>query len=258
MAAGLASSQAPVATPNVHEIVSRSVANNQADWKAAPQFNFTEHDVIMKGGQRTVRSYRVLMIDGSPYNERIAEDGKELSPSELQRERQKMERETERRLHESLAARNRRIAEYESGRRQDHQLMQEMIAGFEFKLAGIETANGRQCYRIEATPNPNYQPRSRETQVLKGMKGTLWIDVNEYQWVRVEASVFKPVTFGLFIAHVEPGTEFVLEEAPVEGHIWEPSYFETRVNAQILLWSHKTLDQESYSNYQRRVEKAQR
>jgi hypothetical protein len=198
------------------------------------------------------------MIDGSPYYERVAEDGKELSASELKREQQKMERETQRRLGESPAARASRIAEYQKGRRQDHLLMQEMIAGFKFRLAGTEVANGRQCYRVEATPSPAYVPRSRETQVLKGMKGTLWIDVNQYQWVRVEAAVFKPVTFGLFIARVEPGTEFVLEESPIEGDIWEPSYFETRVNAQILWWAHKTLDQERYSNYQRRVEKAQR
>ena len=244
--------------PDVNEIVSRSVANNQADWKAAPQFDFTERDVSVKGGAETGRRYRVTMIDGSPYYERISENGKDLSASDKEREQKKMERERQKRLRESTGARNRRIAEYQKGRQQDHLLMQEMIRGFEFKLAGTETANGRQCYRVEATPNPGYRPNSRETEVLKGMKGTLWIDVNEYQWVRVEASVFRPVTFGLFIAHVKPGTEFVLEESPVEGNIWEPSYFENRVNAQILFLPHKTLDQESYSSYTRRVEKTEK
>jgi hypothetical protein len=254
--AGLAAAAGTAA--DVNEVVSRSVANNQNDWKAAPQFDFTERDVIVKGGAEAVRTYRVTMIDGSPYSERIAEDGKELSASEKEREQKKMERERQKRSGESAGARSRRIAEYQKGRQQDHLLMQEMIRGFEFKLAGTETANGRQCYRVEATPNPDYRPQSREAEVLKGMKGTLWIDVNEYQWVRVEAGVFKPVTFGLFIAHVEPGTEFVLEESPVEGGIWEPSYFENRVNAHILVWPHKTLDQETYSNYTRRVERAEK
>lgn len=257
--AALVAAPAASAAVDVKEIVTRSVANNQADWRAFPQFSFTEHDVSVRGSQKTAQTYRVVMIDGSPYNELISENGKELSTAALQREKQKMERETQRRLHESASARSRRIADYESGRRQDHALMQEMIAGFNFKLAGTETVNGRECYRVEATPNPNYVPHSRETQVLKGMKGTLWIDVHALQWVRVEAAVFKPVAFGLFIAHVEPGTEFVLEEAPVEGGaVWEPSYFETRVNATILFWSHKTLDTETYSNYQRKIEKAER
>lgn len=245
-------------TLDVKEIVAQSVANNQANWKAAPDFGFTDREIAVKGDEKTVRTYRVRMIDGSPYNELIAIDGKALTGADQQREQQKLQRETDRRTHEGAWARNRRIAEYERQRKQDQLLMQEMIDGFNFKLAGTEIANGRECYRIEATPNPNYVPHSREAQVLKGMKGTLWIDAKALQWVRVEAAVFKPVSFGLFIAHVEPGTEFVLEQAPVEGNVWQPTYFETRVNATIFFWPHKTLDQNYYSDYQLKVEKASR
>lgn len=251
MAASLAIAPNAAPAQDVKDIVARSVANNQADWKIAPQFTFTEHDVIVKSDQRTVKTYRVHMIDGSSYYETLSVGGVELSAPALQREAQKLARETDRRRHENPAARQRRIAEYEKGRRQDHLLMQQMIAGFAFKLAGMETANGRQCYKVEASPKPGYVPISRETQVLKGMRGTLWIDSTAYQWVRVEASVFRPVAFGLFIAHVEPGTEFLLEEAPSAGNIWMPSYFETRVKANILFWSHNSLDQETYSDYHR-------
>lgn len=237
--------------PDVKEIVARSVANNQADWKAAPQFTYTEHDVAVKGGKKTTHTYRVLMIDGSPYNEPIAVNGQELSPAAKRAEDQKRQREMERRLHESPEARSRRIAEYETGRRQDHALMQEMIAGFSFRLDGMETVNGRNCYKVDASPNPAYVPKSRETQVLKGMRGTLWIDSQAYQWVKVHASVFRPVAFGLFIAHVEPGTEFLLEEAPVEGSLWMPSHFETKVNAKVLFFGYKTQELETYSNYRR-------
>ena len=49
------------------------------------------------------------------------------------------------------------------------------------------------------------------------MRGKMWIDTRQYQWVKVHAEVFRPVAFGLFIAHVEPGTEFTLEESPIGG-----------------------------------------
>jgi hypothetical protein len=236
--------------PSVKEIVRRSVANNQANWKAAPEFSYTERDLITKNGQGTDRTYRVLMIYGSPYNKTIAIDGEPLSPAAQKREQAQLQRVTEKRNGETPEARRQRIAKYERGRRQDHELMSEMIAAFDFQMGGLEKVDGRECYRVDAYPKPGYVPHSRDTKVLSGMKGTLWIDAQEYQWVRVEASVFRPVSFGLFIAHVEPGTKFVLDEATVANNIWEPVHFVTKVKASILhFWSHNSTDDESYSDY---------
>ena len=58
-----------------------------------------------------------------------------------------------------------------------------------------------------------------------------------------------PVAFGLFIAHVEPGTEFELEQKPVNVNAWLPSHFSVRVNARILSYSRRSTDDETYSNY---------
>jgi hypothetical protein len=242
---------AGAAALDVNEIVSRSVAAAQADWQAAPQFDFREHDIITKGGKRRVRTYQVLMIQGSTYHQLIAQNGKPLSPAETAVEEQKLRHEIQARSAESPAARARRIAQYQRERRQDHELMREMIKAFRFNLTGTETMNGRQCYRVEATPNPAYVPVNRDTRVLTGMRGTLWIDTGQYQWVKVTARVFRPVSFGLFIARVQPGTEFTLEQAPVSGSIWLPVHLVTHVNARVLAWSHNSIDDETYSEYRR-------
>jgi len=241
------------AAPNlsIDDIVSRSVAAAQANWKAAPEFGFREHDVITKGGTRRVRTYQVWMLEGSTYNKLIAEDCRPLSASEASREEEKLQQEVQVRRSESVAARKKRIGQYDSERRQDHELMLEMVHAFQFRLAGTERVNGRECFRVEATPKPGYVPKNRETKVLTGMRGTLWIDSGQYQWVKVTASVFRPVSFGLFIARVEPGTEFTLEQAPVEGSIWLPTHFEVRVNSRVVFWSHNSIDDETYSQYRR-------
>ncbi len=240
------------ATPDVNEIVRRSVLTNDANWKIAPQYSYTERDVITKGGRRTVRTYDVSMIEGSPYNKLIAIDDKPLSAAAMKQEDEKREREVDRRRAETPAARAKRVAEYQRERRQDHDLMHEMINAFQFSLGGEETIDGRRCFRIDASPRPGYVPKSRDTKVLTGMRGTLWIDADQYQWVRVRAAVFRPVTFGLFIAHVQPGTEFTLDEAPVAGSVWLPVHFRTRVNATVLFWSRNSVDDETYSNYHAR------
>jgi hypothetical protein len=191
------------------------------------------------------------MIDGSPYEKMTAINGHQLNAAESAHEERRLTHEIERRKHESPSARRARIESYEGERHQDHLLMQDMIHAFEFMLAGIETMNGRQCFRVDASPRPGYVPKSRETKVLTGMRGKLWIDTSDYQWGRVAASVFPPVAFGLFVAHVEPGTEFILDEAPVSPNIWMPTHFQVRVKANILLWPRNSVDDETYSEYRR-------
>ena len=237
--------------PDLTDIVARSVENSQANWKAAPQFSYKMEDILTRGGSRTDRTYKVRMIDGSPYNELIGENGEPLSPAQLKAQEQELQTVTNEREHQSEGARGARVAKYERGRQQDHALMHDMIEAMNFQLSGIEMVDGRECYHVTATPRPQYVPTSRQTKVLKGMRGSLWIDTKTYQWVKVEAEVFRPVAFGLFIAHVEPGTEFILEEKPVSGNIWEPSHFVTRVKAKILFWARNSVDDNHYSDYQR-------
>ena len=245
-----AEGQDPAAAPTANEIVQRSVVNNQADWKAAPQYAYTETDNITKHGVTTHRTYRVLMIAGSPYHKLLAINSEPLSAAGAAAENRKLQRETHRRQTQGAGARQARIAKYEQGRRQDHELMQQMIKGFQYQLLGIETMDGRQCYAIRATPKPGYRPPNRDTKVLLGMRGELWIDTKAFQWVKVHAQVFRPVAFGLFIAHVQPGTEFTLEEAPIGGGLWEPVHFRTDVLATILhFWSRNSTEDDTYRDY---------
>ena len=192
------------------------------------------------------------MIAGSPYYRLIATNDQPLSPEQNAEEQSNMERETARREAESPHAREARIAKYERERRQDNALLLEMVAAFDFRLTGEETISGHRCFVLSATPRAGYEPKSHETKVLTGMRGTMWIDEQAYQWVQVHAEVIKPVTFGLFIAHVHPGTQFTLEQRPVAGNIWLPSHFSQTVKASILFASHDSSDDETYSNYRLR------
>ena len=89
-----------------------------------------------------------------------------------------------------------------------------------------------------------------ETEVLKGMQGQLWIDKKTFQWVKVEAQVIHPVSIGGFLARVEPGTRFELENMPVEDDIWLPKHFSMKAHARVMvLFRHNSSEDESYYNY---------
>src|SRR5262249_52637492 len=154
---------------SAQEIVQKSVENTNADWSAAPRYDYTEHDVAVRGGKTTARTYQVTMIDGSPYNKLISENGAPLPPQQAAEEDRKLAREISSRNSEAPTARDKRVAGYLRERRQDNALMSEMGKAFDFSLAGEDTVSGRRCYVLDATPKPGYQPPSRETGVLKGM-----------------------------------------------------------------------------------------
>lgn len=87
---------------------------------------------------------------------------------------------------------------------------------------------------IKATPRRGYRPPNRDSEVLTGMEGTLGIDRNTFQWVKVEAHVTRPVRIVGLVAQVEPGTEFELEKRPVSGDIWLATHFSKKSNARVM------------------------
>ena len=235
--------------PDVQKIVQLSVTDLQADWQQMPNFESVERDEDTKGGKITSETYEAMMIDGSPYNRLVARDGLALSSEEAARQTKRLEEENARRAKESPQERAARIAKYQKDRNRAFVLMRNMTEAFDFQLKGEETVEGHNVYVLRAVPRPDYQPASHETRMLTGMQGTLWIDKETNRWVRVEAEVIEPVWFGWFLAKVDPGTQFLLEQTPLPSGIWLPKHFRVRVKAS-LLWLHKDYaHDETYQDY---------
>ena len=239
------------AQPDAKEIIQRSVAANEADWKEAPHYSYLEREVQSKHDSAgTIKTYEVLMIDGSPYNKLVAVNDHPLSPGERAAEDQKLRQEIEKRGRESSRDRARRMSKYVKERDQDRAMMNEMAEAFDYTLAGEERLDGRDVWLLDATPKPGYQPKSHETKVLLGMKGKLWVDKATYQWVKVDAQVVKPVSFFGFFARVGPGTRFVLEQEPVSGNLWLPKYFSVKVKASALGFiNENSAEEDTYRDY---------
>src|SRR5713101_4734905 len=237
--------------PNVQELIRRSVHAIEADWNEAPNYTFVERDVESKhDGAPTIKTYKVLMIDGVPYNRLIAINDQPLTPGEQAEEQRKLEIETARREHESNRERNKRLAKYMKERNQDRAMLKAMADAFDFQLVGEETVTGHDCWVLTAKAKPGYQPTNRETKVLTGMTGKLWIDKSTNQWVRVQAEVIKPVNFYGCFAKVGPGTNFILEQEPVGDKIWLPKRFSMRVKASALgMFNENSTDDETYADY---------
>ena len=232
--------------PDAGSIVSRSVQANAKDFKAAPGYDYSERDRVA-GGTRT---YRVLMIEGSPYQELTMVNQQPLAPDLQAEEQRKLDQTIAQRRTESPAAKAQRVAKYNKQRTRNQLLLNQLALAFKFKLIGEQQLGSRTVYAIQAIPRPGYVPPNREAQVLTGMHGKLWIDTATYQWVKVEAEVTHPVWIGGFLAKVMPGTRFELEYSPVSGNIWLPSHYSMKSRARVLfLFSSGQQDDETYFDY---------
>ncbi|MFZ0318272.1 MAG: hypothetical protein WAL56_04025, partial [Candidatus Sulfotelmatobacter sp.] len=240
-------SSASLAQQDADTIIQRSVAANERDWKAAHDYDYVERDRQKGGGTKTSEE---LMILGSPYERLVTVNGKPLSPEQQAREQQELETILVERRKESRQQRSERIAKYEKERESDHLLMEQLTKALDFKLVGEQKLGPYEVYVLKATPRPGYEPPNNEAKVLTGMEGRLWIDEKTFQWVKVEATVIRPVSIEGFLAEVEPGTHFELEKAPVTDSIWLPKHFAMKSQAKVLfIFTRKSQADETYSGY---------
>jgi hypothetical protein len=236
------------ARADVETIIQRSVAANQEDWKSSPDYSYFERDRD-DGGTKT---YRDVMLVGSPYRYLVAVNGRPLSPEDQKKERQKLEQVVRDRQSESPQEREERLREFQKDRDRDHLMMEQLVDAFNFKLLGQQKMDGFEVYVLAARPRPGYQPPNIETEALTGMQGKLWIDAKTFQWVKVEAEVVHPVAVEGFLARIEPGTRFELEKMPVASGVWLPKHFAMTSRARILfLFTRKQREDETYFDYQR-------
>lgn len=232
--------------PSADAIIQKSVAANEADFRAADGFTHDETDKVGAG----TRTYSILMIEGTPYEHLIAINGEPLSQAEAAQEQRKMQDAIAARKRESPDQRRNRIEKYQAERRRNARMLNQLSVAFNFHLVGTGQLDGFSVYRLRATPKPGYRPPDMDSQVLTGMEGHLWIDQKTFHWVRVTAKVIRPVAIEGFLARVEPGTQFEIEKRPVSGSIWQITHYSMRARAKVLfVVNHNSEDDETYFNF---------
>ena len=238
------------------DVVDRSVKNMSKDWAAQLHYRYQQREIEERlGANGGIKSksditYEVAILNGSDYRTVIARNNEPLPADQQAEQNEKLKAEGLRRAHETPVDRAHRIAKFNKDRIQEQKMLLEMVHAFDFHPKGSEMVNGRKTWVFEASVKPGYHSDSHEGKVLAAMRGKLWIDQQDCQWVKVEAEVTRSVPFVFGLASVVPGTRFLLEQKPVDAKIWLPIHFETRVSANVLWAKKRTVEEETYSAYQ--------
>ena len=228
-------------TPDPLEIVRRSVEQDRLNFRRANDYSYVQHteqrELDEQGRIRRIesRTFDVIVIDGEPYEKLVARNGKPLSEAEARKEQQKLDRELARRRSEDPGRRSRRMSKEEKRRMEGREFAREIPEAFRFRLAGEERLEGRPEWVIDAEPKPGYKGKVKRADLLSKFRGRLWIDQQDYQWIRVEAETIAPVRFGWILAKLDPGAKMVFEQRRVHDEVWLPSRAHMQLSARLAL-----------------------
>jgi len=236
------------------EIVKRSVERDTRNFERFKDYTFhqfNEQKQLDKSGKVT-RSEReldeVLMLGGRPYSRVLERNGKPLSEKENSREQAKLDKEAAKRAKES----KRDQAKYEKERLEERRFTREIPDAFSFTMLNQETIDGLPVWKIQANPKPGFKPRDGRADLLKQVRGTLWIDQAGYQWVRADIDVIGTISWGLFVLRIPPGATISFAQTRVNEEVWLPKQIHVRADAKLALLKTFRMDLDvAYSNYRK-------
>jgi hypothetical protein len=211
-----------------HELVRRSIAQDQLDWVRMKDYTWQAHSVVThldshgKVESTKRETWETLMLDGQPYRRTLERDGKPLNPEDRRSEQKKLDRETRRLSSETPAGKQRRMEEAERRRRGEFAFLSEIPVLFDLRFEGDSTVDGRSVWVVSGVPRPGAKAKSGDAKMLLKLRGRMWIDKATYQWARVEAETTDTISWGLFLARLNSGAKMVFEQTEVNSELWFP------------------------------------
>jgi hypothetical protein len=233
---------------DARQIVGLSVAATERSWQARGHYTYTERDEDRRldaHGQvksNNVDVSRMILVKGARFEQLMEHNGQPPSAEE----RRKRDEDLEKLKHETSEERATRLRKDLENR----SFLEEVLQAFDFQLAGEEIADGRPAYILQATPHSGYHAHGKYGKMFSKVEGKLWVDKQDFGWIKVDGQVTQSFSMGLFVARVQRGSHIILEQSSVSDAVWVPKRLEVRASARILFL--KSLDIErilTYSDY---------
>ena len=246
------------ATPDPNEIVRRSVEIDHRTIELARNYTCRQRQVqkrLDSHGQvqsTEIKTWDITVFYGEPYSRLIEKNDKPLSAEDEKKEQEKLDKLISKRKNESEGDRQKREAKQKKEREEDRAFLRDVANAYDFRIVGEEAVDGRPAWVLEATPKKDFHPTQPHADILPKLKGKIWIDKQEYNWVKAEAEVIDTISFGLFLARVHKGSHIGFEQTRLNNEVWLLRRFYLNANARVLLFKNLDVEQEDiFSNYKK-------
>jgi hypothetical protein len=189
----------------------------------------------------------MILVNGAHFEQLVEHNG-QLPSAKEQRE---SDEDLDKLKHETLAEQTVRLRKDQENR----SFLRDALEAFDFRLIGEEVVEGRPVYVLQVTALPAYRAHGKYGKMLSKVGGKLWIDKQDFGWIKVDGQVTQSFTMGLFVARVQRGSHIILEETCLGDGVWVPRRLEVRASARILLVKSLDIDRIlTYSDYRPAVD----
>jgi hypothetical protein len=245
---GLDKLQNRVSVLDARQIMGQSVAVTERCWQTRDQYTYLERDEdrrLDSLGQvksDSVDITRMLLVNGARFEQLMEHNGQIPSAAE----QRKRDADLDKLMHETPAEQTVRLRKDE----EDRSFLRDVLEAFDFHLIGEEVVDDTPAYVLQATPHPGYRAHGKYGKMFNKVEGKVWVDKQDFGWIKVDGQVTQSFSMGLFVARVQRGSHIILEQARVGDATWLPKHIEIQASAKILFL--KNLDMVrilTYSDY---------
>ena len=142
--------------------------------------------------------------------------------------------------------------EAEIRRRREFAFLSEIPGLFDLRLEGDSTVDGRSVWVVSGTPRTGARAKSSDAKMLLKLRGRMWIDKATYQWARVDAETTDAISWGLFLARLNPGAKMDFKQTEVTSELWFPKRLLLTGSGRVGLIKRLARDEEvEWSNYKK-------
>jgi hypothetical protein len=240
------------------EIIRRVAAHQEENEKKKRDYTYEEKVLEKKlDGHGDVTSnetsgFDVMVIYGEHVQRQVSKDDKPLPPKDAAQEEEKIDKLIAKYKNETEDQRAKRLEKAEKSRREGRDFVKEIADAFNFTMLPPETVDGRALYVIQGEPKPGYEPHSKNGKFLTKFRGKIWIDQNEYQWVKADLETIDTISFGWFVARLHKGTHLYIEQTRINDEVWLPKLVRLNLGARVALFKDLSYDvTQTYSDYKK-------
>lgn len=235
----LATTQAEPMREDARTLLLRVVENQEWNQERQREYTFRETVVtqfLRKDGtvkKKEAETFEVLPAPGGEYRRLVSRNGKPLPPAEEAKEEEKLQEYIKKRLAMSPAEIERKNRNLKTRLGRFESRIREALEVFDFAPLPDEEVSGRRVRVFEFSPRPGYEPHSRATNVFSRTKGTVWIDPEWNQIVKLYIRFREDMSFALgLFGRISKGTEGMVEQLKVGDDIWLLGHVDVYLNGR--------------------------
>ena len=218
----------PLPAPSIDQMIKNVAWNElQASEHPAHYYRYVERD-IMPGESSTVDEI------GTPHGsvDRPIEVDHHVPSQKQIEENQQLLAE----LPGNAQLQQSRFKDQQSERARRDNVIKDIPQAFVYTYEGRDQ-QGR--IMLKFRPAPDFQPSSRQSLILEGMAGELWVDPSTQRMVKINGSLIKDVKIGWgFLARLKRGGTFLMEQSQGPDGTWHQKLLSVHFDGTILVFKH--------------------